>query len=252
MLLTDKLWLGTGAGLLGAGLYRHSHPRDREDLGDTLTKGVLLGGTAALAGPSLLRTFGPGTFRTGKSLTQSYLSSMSAQYARLSAKGVNPLTAAYRSYGRLPVMAGLGAGVGALLDSDDPMQGALYGAGAGAALNIALHSTRAWNKVSRSVFTIGPGGLKIGNKTIAAGLKTAKEHEFIKPGKWGIIAGLSALAFAGGSIMSANTPVAEATYNPTEGYDEYAPGTAPDHGLRDRLNAMNATGDIVFGAHRRR
>lgn len=112
------------------------------------------------------------------------------------------------------------------MDSDDHKRGALIGAGVGVAARLAITGPSVYRGLMRAR-QLGP--LKVTAKPILA-------------------MGLSAMAFAAGSYLQSRQVTAEATYNPVTDYDEAAPGS----GVRERMNAMNANGSLVFGAHARR
>jgi hypothetical protein len=222
MILQNRMWIGAAA---GAG-FQSVYGDDSRPLGDRMTEGVVGGATiAALANPSamdMLKGIGRASYRApgmaGKA-GWSYGSGMAKNFSNLNKAGVPAWKAGLHSFGRAPVLMGAGAAVGAAIDSDDRKRGAMIGAGVGAAARLAIAAPQAWKQVA-------------GNP--------------IK--KLGFIGGLSAIAYAGGEYMSQAPPSAEAERDIDGGYNERAPGS----GVKDRLAAMGATGDVVFGAHARR
>ena len=129
-------------------------------------------------------------------------------------------TFAGKVFGRGAVSIGAGALVGGLITAyseDDPGKGMKYGAAAGAAAFLAYKGKRVWDVAGKI-----PGG------------KSAL-----------IIAGAAAIA-VGGRAM---TPDAEPEM---EGVAERSYGDYETHTVRERMDMMNASGDIVFGLHNRR
>jgi hypothetical protein len=123
--------------------------------------------------------------------------------------------------GRGSVAIAGGALVGSLVtgyNEDDPGKGALVGAAVGAAAYAANKGRRVWNAASKI-----PGG------------KSAL-----------ILAGGAAIAIGGRAMAPDEEPSMEgvATRDAGGGYETNT--------VHDRMNTINATGDLVFGLHNRR
>jgi len=126
--------------------------------------------------------------------------------------------------GRGSVAIAGGALVGGLVtgyNEDDPGKGALVGAGVGAVAYAANKGKRIWNAASKI-----PGG------------RSAL-----------ILAGGAAIAIGGRAMSPDAEPSMEgvATRDAVGGYETEVVTT-----VRDRMNTINATGDLVFGLHNRR
>ena len=154
--------------------------------------------------------------------------SKSARYGALMSQGSSRYRAALHRWGTFPAFMGIGAGVGALIGnatSDSPGKGALIGAGAGAALRFGLHAAEGYQKLAKIPLT----------RTFA-------------------VTGLSALAAAAWMARS-NPEHVDTGYYDDAGEAQVSPGrdmVSPGRDMRDRLNTIGATGDMVFGMHRGR
>jgi hypothetical protein len=219
------MWLGAAA---GAGYQAVYGDKDR-DFSSRAAEGIL-GGAAigAIVSPGQVAKglAGTASWMGGKAAHAglAYPGRMWRDFSKATQGGMPIWSAGLHSFGRLPVLMGAGAAIGAMV-SDDHKKGALIGAGAGLAARAAIAGPRAWKQVAGTPLK-----------------------------KLGVIAGLSALAYAGGSAMSGDRATAEAVRSVDGGYDEEAPGTteARSSGLKDRMAMMGATGSVVLGAHAKR
>jgi hypothetical protein len=224
MVFTDKLWLGAAAGAAGFGLWGDKN----QDLGDRVQVGALTGLVAGAASHLIWPGAQAGLY-AGKLGASQYISSMKSRYAAMRGAGAGAFTSAFHSYGTRGVFTGLGAVIGASMAGEDHR---MQGAAIGGALGYGARSLWTASSMYKRLPTRwGPG------KKLPTFFQT------------GFIAGLSTLAFAAGTAFRSDNHEAAAVYNETGGYDEYTPGAAPDSGVRERMRNINATGDMVLGAH---
>lgn len=224
MILQNRLWLGAAAGAAYQGIFGDKNT----DFGQRMTEGVVAGAmVGAITNPKYVydsvKAVGGLAGKAAGAAASSYGRGMWRNFDSLATAGVPMWKAGLHSFGRLPVLMGAGAAIGAMVDSDDRKRGAMIGAGAGVAARLAITGPAVWKKFSKNPMR-----------------------------KMGAIAGLSALAFAGGSYLASKTQAqAEAVRAIDGGYEEQAPGTYKA-GLKERLESIGAHGHMVFGAHNKR
>lgn len=214
-MLTDRLWAGAIAGGIANSLWGNKDESGLDRASQGALFGVALGGLSYAARP-----LAKGSWKVGSFATKEYFASKAARFSSLRAASVKPIAAGFHAYGSRLAFSGIGAVIGASVDRDHPGRGAMYGAAAGFGVRSLMHGASAYKALGRI-----PGG------------------------KWAAIAGMSALAFGLGTSMNQSGEQAAASYNPVTGHDDYDPSEVPDSGIRERLKNMNATGDIVLGAH---
>lgn len=175
--------------------------------------GLLLGGNYARI---------PGAaawgFKKAAGVVESASASVSARAAAFEAAGSTKVGATASAFARSPFfMTAAGAGVGAIIGAhyDRPGAGAAIGAGVGLGTVAALKSTRV--------------------------LKTPA-------GRIGTILTLSAALLYGGEAMKASS-AETVTFGRPDGMGGYTYSSTPEGNVRQRINAMNASGDVVLGLH---
>jgi hypothetical protein len=128
---------------------------------------------------------------------------------------------AYKAFGTFGLMMGAGAIAGGAIGAYEghPVRGALIGAGAGLGLRVGTGIARQW---SQSGF-LGKTALTAGGVGLAYGITSALQ----------------------GPDLSQSVALAP----DVAGLPEYGP---PGSGVRARMDAMQASGDIVLGLHNRR
>ena len=123
---------------------------------------------------------------------------------------------ALKTIGSKPLMlAGIGAGIGALVDSDNRGRGAAIGGGIAMAASVAARGAFNWGKMSPLAKTGVKGGAIAAAAIGLVGLMSSSQQRNV-----------------------------ESTYSPSKA-EHYG-------GYSERLAAMQATGDMVLGMHRGR
>jgi hypothetical protein len=124
--------------------------------------------------------------------------------------------------------AALGAAIGAY-NSDDPTsgaaKGAVIGAGGGLAVRGAMYTAKVAGRIKGSPFGAARGKMGFGGVAILGTIAAA----------------VAAHSLAGSSSASSYSEMA------SDGETEYS-----DTPVKRRVSAMNATGDVVLGLHRKR
>jgi len=242
MRLTSSLAIGAAGGALA---FSYFGDQDRP-VEDRLAVGAILGAGAGLVagtagGRSVVKTVGMGALDAAKFGAKRYWSSASSTYEGLRVRGIGEFSAAFHAYGTRGAFAAAGALFGAAAAGDDHrLRGAAVGAAAGFGARAALAGAEMYSNMARIG---GENGVRV---LRFKGLRTGI------PGVPVAIAGLAALAFGAGLAMRHDDVVTQAVYNQAGGYDEYPDGAAPDSGIRERMRAMGANGDVALGAHRAR
>jgi hypothetical protein len=141
------------------------------------------------------------------------------------AKGIGTEFSAARATG------GIGAGISRVAERKGLMTG--LGAAVGAA--IGAHADREHPGRGAAAGGVIGGGAGL---AVSTGLRASRLWKNIGPiGRGGLVAGLSTLAFAG------------AAYAGRPRYGSMDMAQREDNGLRNRMNSMSATGDVVLGLH---
>lgn len=205
-------------GALGGGALGAMTGNPDESLEQRIARGMVLGGVAGLAAPAVMRLGGAGA-ETGvggfiNKIKKQGTKFNSLRAANPGAKGLMTAMSAFNTASNRMIA---GAGVGALVA---PRGHKLQGAGLGASIGLAgpsiYRAGSAWNKIP----SIGQSALLGSLAVPIAG--------------YGIIKGAGSL-----------TSIAGVEEN---GINSYQPMT---NSMADRMNAMNASGDIVLGLHNR-
>jgi hypothetical protein len=239
MILTDKIWLGAAAGAAGMGAFGDKD----KPVEDRLASGALVGAMAGLGARSVYEMSKPAG-RIGRHGSSMYLSSMSSRYEGLTKANMKPFAAAFHAYGTRGAFTGLGAVIGAVVAGEDNrMQGAAIGGAAGFAARTLVGGANVYKQWGTMKYPSW-APTKFMGKVRNTGQVVSRPG-----GRLAFIAGLSTLAFAAGGAFSNHDEVTAASYNAGTGYDEYAPGAAPDSGIQERVKNMGATGNVVLGAH---
>ena len=225
--LTEKIpWryrLLAGAGT-GAGLEAAFGDPNR-DIMDRLAEGLFIGGTLGLGAGAVTRVIGRGADLAGTVSQKIAGNRMAAFQTRFAAnkaefgffKGVT------ETIQRSPfATAGIGAAAGyAIAPEGHKMQGLAIGAGIGVATPYALGAYRGFEAVSK--LPGGTTGLLIAGASVPLAAMVAT--------------GYGPPASAGAAVPGVGGTI---DYEPMEG------------DMRDRMTAMNASGDIVLGLNGRR
>ena len=242
MQLASSLAIGAAGGAAAFSFFGNPD----QPIEDRLAMGALVGASAGLvlgtsAGRGIAMTAASGAVGAAKFGAKRYWHSAGSAYAGLRSGGVGEINAAFHAYGTRGVFAAAGALFGAATSRPDHRaRGAAYGAAAGFGLRSAIAAAEMYSNMARY-------GGKNGIRVLSVG-----RHRLPIPGVPVAIAGLAALAFGAGLAMRNDDSVTQAAYNPMGGYDEYPDGEAPDSGIRERMRAIGASGDVALGAHRAR
>jgi len=242
MQLASSLAIGAAGGAAAFSFFGNP---DRP-VEDRLAMGAMVGaGIGAVAGTEAGRRgvllAGEGAVAAAKFGAKRYWRSAASTYAGLRSGGVGEFNAALHAYGTRGAFAAAGAVFGAeAAGPDHRTRGAAIGAAAGFGLRSAVAGVEMYSNMAR-----------VGGKNGVRVLSVA-HHRLPVPGVPLAIAGLAALAFGAGVAMRNDDAVTQAAYNPVGGYDEYPDGGAPDSGIRERMRAIGANGDVALGAHRAR
>ena len=242
MQLASSLAIGAAGGAAAFSFFGNPD----QPVEDRLAMGALVGASAGLvlgtsAGRGIAMTAASGAVGAAKFGAKRYWHSAGSAYAGLRSGGVGEINAAFHAYGTRGVFAAAGALFGAAASRPDHRaRGAAYGAAAGFGLRSAIAAAEMYSNMARY-------GGKNGIRVLSVG-----RHRLPIPGVPVAIAGLAALAFGAGLAMRNDDAVTQAAYNPVGGYDEYPDGGAPDSGIRERMRAIGANGDVALGAHRAR
>jgi hypothetical protein len=217
--------IGAGAGA-AAGYFLRDRGEDADSTIDRMLIGAAIGGGLGLFTPTkrLARTLG--------SKAVNHFKAMPGAYSALRADGKGVWDALQGSYMSMPLMMGAGALAGYEYNrrnGGDPYQGILYGAGLGAAAKGAAGAVGWWNRLGRY-----PGahqGLAI--STAAAVGMYGIAHRDMSTTYQAVPDELTGGVETGPQISTNEAnPVA--------------------FSMRDRTEALNAHGNIVFGLNNRR
>jgi len=255
MQLTTSLWMGAAAGDAGFSFFGNPD----QPIEDRLATGAILGaGVGAVAGTAGGRRVawlaGEGGLATAKFGAKQYWGRASSTYAGLRRSEVGALSGAFHAYGTRSAFTAVGAVIGAASAGEGHRtRGAAIGAAAGFGVRSAVAGVEMYSNMARV------GGKK-GIRVLSAQVPNMKMFGAMRgkriptpiPGAPVFIGGLAAIAFGAGLAMRQDDDVMQAAYNPAGGYDEYPDGAAPDTGIRERLRAIGADGDVALGAHRMR
>ena len=242
--LTARLWsnpvVGTAATFgAGAGLYAGTSDfittdgtaSQKADAGATAARKYAIRGAAAVGGLAVASAVSAKLDGYGGNFTES-VAYGAGKFGRGRVKSAGSYARSVVNEMRTPggwktaltrpgVSGGIGAIVGGVIGSqvsDDPDKGAVVGAVAGSAAGIAVgqgvKASRVWSK-------------------------------FNSVGKAGVI--LSASAIIGGALKVINGSEPEVVDRPQR--EDVGYGSS---GVQDRMQRMNASGDLVFGLHRQR
>lgn len=224
---------GAGIGLWGSQKVASDDPDSklRWGMGGAIL-GAALGGTSKLWSPAVKAGF-KGVGDHIARMPAKYESTLAALEGRNLGQGIKTYHALTQSFMTMPIMLGGGALAGMAYADHHGMskwQGALYGAAAGglARGGVGLHD---WWKQDMSRF---------GAKTL---LTTGVSAGLLIHG--GMTRDMSMINDASPEPMTGRTQVGATSYHPQD-----APPVGMD--MRERLNAMNANGAMVFGLHNRR
>jgi hypothetical protein len=259
------------AGVIGGGLLGFSHSGD--DSGETAgntTAGAAIGlgvgatagaGLTMLAKASIVRKIGPreqfkpfvelgGPIGYGVDKAKSYFASLKFS------EGMNTARASGRGYigarltnseafvktfvSRRLVMGGAGAVFGTAIGAKfgSPGIGALVGAGVGVAGSQMYRSVKAWEALAGHQADLHEGmGIRI------AGAARKSTRNAIALGAITLVAGAAGLSMSG-------TPPETTVGAVPDGMGGYDYGDVTS--VRDRLDMMGASGDIVFGLNRKK
>jgi hypothetical protein len=214
-------------GAIGFGIYGNKDvdASDRAMFGGAVGAGALV--TAPVTLPALA-----GAGVAGYYGLRQYGRGMMSQKRLLQARGLDEVAAGMHAFGTRGTFALAGAAIGAAVDKDNRGRGAVIGAGVGFGVRSFMHGA--------SLYKAASNPLKIAGK------------EWFNPGKLAFIGGLSMLAGIAGGTLSGDPVSAEAAYGDGADYDTFGAGQAGDVGVKERAGMMNASGDVVLGAHRRR
>lgn len=224
----DRILLGAAAGAAINGLRKSDSP-----LGDRIAKGALLGAGLGLAAPTIwsaAERTAPWLAKKTGSGVWSHFSEMPGKFATLRPK-VGVGMAAWKSFGTFPAFALAGAATG--VATGHGLKGAALGAAAGIGLRGVGGAGEWWTRLGK-----------------IPGARTAT-----------VLSASTAGVIAAGMGKSDPEFTAEAYPDPTGGSEYYAAQSAEnsglnsslfsayDSGIRDRMNRMSASGNMVFGLH---
>jgi hypothetical protein len=220
----DRVLLGAAAGAAINGFRNSDTP-----LGDRLVHGAIAGAALGYTAPALFgigeRVLPKVASTTGKGIF-SHFTAMPGVYSKLR-PSLGRGMAAWKAFGTVPALALAGAGVGYM--HSGTLKGAAIGAVAGVGVRVAGGGVEWWNRIGKV-----PGfrtGLVMG--TSAAG----------------VLLGSMAKSDPRGAAEALPDPVGNSEYHPVGTVASRSIFSAYDSGIRDRLNSIGASGDVVFGLH---
>jgi len=250
----DSALIGAGAAIGGGALLNWRFGNQDVESGDRLKQGAMFGGAALLTVPLWKRAIVGGGFSLSRPAGMSradwlrgagsavrnaplgrgaswaagkargYGAGLQAEYRQQIAQGASRLSA-LSTFATVPVMGGLGAVLGAgIAGEGHRTQGALIGGAVGSAGAVAFRATKLV-------------------KNMGAGKRL------------GLYAGLAVVAFSAGQAMNHEYSEQAGVANPMTGEDDIVdPSVAArmESGVRNRMQSMNAHGDMVFGMNRKR
>jgi hypothetical protein len=225
MLGTAKLGL-IGGGILAAGAFtgyrsfennpdeeqRYSRAASEGASGALAATGVIGAGYLATVG---IKRKANGIGSKQITLPKAFNSAEPITKASLKAFATKPLVMG----GGLAAVGGL---IGSQVDPDHPGQGAAIGAAGGGVTGVALSYGMKGKSLWKKIGPIGRGGAILGLALgVGAIARTYREPQYERSDK-----------------------------EVTDGYGDYF--SVSDSGVKERLNTMNASGDVVLGLNRRR
>jgi hypothetical protein len=215
---TPRTLLGGAAGAALAARYGDADT----PLMDRMQSGGLAGAGVGFAAPlatAAANRWGRGAVLKAANAPFNHLKGMSRRYQALLKSGKSQSYAALHGLGTFPAFIGAGAGIGALVGSqfDAPGTGGAVGVAAGAVARPLFHAGAAYGKLARVPFA-----------------------------RSAAITGLSALA-ASAWMMHSDPEHVDTGY-----YDDAGEAQSSTGRINDRLDAIGAGGDLVFGMHRGR
>lgn len=210
--------LRVASGVVGGVVAEGMFGSREDDLGTRIKKGIFLGAGAGLLAPHITRIVGRGANFTGNRM----LDYAGYRYGKFNKykDTLGKFGAARKALFTVPIMAAAGAGIGAAVAPDGQRtRGAMLGAGIGMLAKPASMLWSGWEKAGE-----------------VPGLQTA-----------GIA--LAGASLAGAGAFMQMEPQATVAAGNTPAGPEYGPA---GNSMNDRMAAINASGDIIFGLHGRR
>jgi hypothetical protein len=213
--------LGVG-GFVGAKAYQNNSDMGEDRVSRSASRGV---STALAAGTGL--GLGAAAIKTGSFLHKNGVINSVPLTTKISNAVSNTKSIEFNKslLTKTPIMAGAGALIGGVIgsqvDKDNPAVGTAVGAGAGAGVGVLSKSALAGTKLWEKLGPIGRGASIIGASLGVAAVATSMKDKNYK------------------SMDTAES----------DGMGSY--NLAPS-GVKNRLNTMNANGNIVFGLNNKR